>query len=256
MLTAENITLYRGGAAILDYICLSVRPGRLTAILGPNGAGKSSLLACLSGLERPDGGRVLLDDADVGAMPVRERARHIGLLPQSGQVHWDMKVHDLVALGRFPYRSRFGMTENCRPAIDCAMAVTGTSRFSGRQIFSLSGGERARVLLARLLAGEPQWLLADEPLANLDPAQQLEMMELLQDQAKIGHGVAVILHDLGHAAHFADDIILMHGGRILATGAKEDVLTPDNLARAFGIKVILGRTGRGRMNIRILGRID
>jgi iron complex transport system ATP-binding protein len=111
-------------------------------------------------------------------------------------------------------------------------------------------------LLARLLAGEPQWLLADEPLANLDPAQQLEMMELLQDQAKIGHGVAVILHDLGHAAHFADDIILMHGGRILAAGAKEDVLTPDNLARAFGIKVILGRTGRGRMNIRILGRID
>lgn len=245
VLAVEGITLRLGGRRVLGPISAAFAPGRVTAVLGPNGAGKSSLLACLAGLHTPDEGQVLLGGQPRSTFALRDLARQIGLLPQGGDVHWDVDVATLVALGRYPHRPRWGKTEADRQAVARAMKATDTAHFASRTMTALSGGERARVLMARVLAGEPQWLLADEPLANLDPAHQLETLACLRDVARGGAGVIVVLHDLGHALRVADEILLLCDGEAIAQGAPDAVLTPERIAATYSVAAEIGTTPDG-----------
>ena len=249
VLAVEGLSLRLGGRRVLGPVSAAFAPGRITAVLGPNGAGKSSLLACLAGLHRPNAGQVTFGGRPRSDHAMRDLARHIGLLPQGGDVHWDVDVATLVALGRYPHRARWGETGADRRAVARAMEATDTARFASRTMAALSGGERARVLMARVLAGEPQWLLADEPLANLDPAHQLETLACLRDVARGGAGVIVVLHDLGHALRVADEILLLRDGEAIAQGAPDVVLTPERIAATYGVAAEIGTTPSGERYI-------
>ena len=241
---ALGVTLER--ATVLTGLDARLAPGRVTAIVGPNGAGKSTLLACLAGLRRPGRGEVRLDGAPLHAMKAAERARRIGYLPQESAVHWNIAVRALVALGRYPHRA--GMAAESaqdRQAIAQALEELGLADFAQRLVGSLSGGERARVLLARVLAGRPDWILADEPMAALDLAHRYALMTHLRAVAVRGAGVAIVLHDLALAARMADDALLLDGGRLVAAGAAEDVLTPERLGSIFGVDFGWGRGADG-----------
>ncbi len=231
-LTFERLSVRLGRRAVLHDIGGALQAGRVTAILGPNGAGKSTLIKAAAALV-PVGGRVLVDDRDVARMDPRERARLIGYLPQDATVYWNMLARDVVALGRLPHGDR------CAAAIDTAMAMADVAVFAGRPIGELSGGERSRVLLARVLAGEPDWLLADEPLASLDPVHAIDMLDRLRQVAREGAGVVVVLHDLVQAARAADDIVLLKDGRVIAYGPPAAVLTPELIGLVFGIAVAM-----------------
>ena len=206
--------------------------GRIAVVLGPNGAGKSTLLRVAAGLIQASG-YVRIDERSVASLPSRERARAIGYLPQDHAVHWDVTARELVALGRAPHKSPFaGPDVADRAAIEAALAATDAAELAARRVLTLSGGERARVLLARVLAGEPQWLLADEPLASLDPAHQLDLLDRLRAAADAGMGVVLVLHDLAQAVRVADDILVLDAGQIVARTLDADVI-----ARVFGVSV-------------------
>lgn len=229
-LTLDRVTVDIGGRRVLHHIDAKFAPGRIAVVLGPNGAGKSSLLRASAGLIAAQG-RIALDGAPVAFLPPRDRARAIGYLPQDHSVHWDLTARDLVALGRAPHRSPFAAEgEADRDAIARALAATDATDLAERRVLTLSGGERARVLLARVLAGAPRWLLADEPLASLDPAHQLDLLDRLRVAADGGMGVVLVLHDLAQAARIADDILVLADGRVAA-----DTLDPATVARVFGV---------------------
>ena len=232
-LSLDSVSLDLGRRRVLDAVSASIAPGRVTVILGPNGAGKTSLLRVAAGLVIPSAGSVAIDAQPVAAMPRDARARAIGYLPQAGDVAWNMTARDVVALGRLAHRNADDAT-----AVAAALTATDTAALADRRVGELSGGERARVLLARVLAGEPQWLLADEPLASLDPAHQLDLLDRLRAVARGGAGVAVVLHDLAQAARVADDAILMADGHIVAAGPAPDILTPDRLGALFGVRMV------------------
>jgi iron complex transport system ATP-binding protein len=203
----------------LSGVSVPVDPGRITAICGPNGAGKSSLLQCLAGLLAPDQGAVKLEGADLASLHPRIRAQAIGYLPQDAEVAWDVSVRSLVALGRLPHRDR-GTAQ-----VEAALTALDLQAFAGRSVSHLSGGERARALLARVLAGEPQWILADEPLAALDLAHQLALLRNLRRAADEGAGVVLVLHDLALAMNHADRVIVLDRGTKAADGAPEEALS-------------------------------
>ena len=244
-LSASDISVRLGGRLVLDGVAAAFQPGRVTALLGPNGAGKSTLLACLAGLRTPDQGQATLDGEPLITLDRRERARRIGLLPQSGDVHWDIDVETLVGLGRFPHRQRWGSSVADDAAVAHAMAATDITDLRARGVLTLSGGERSRVLLARVLAGEPRWLLADEPLASLDPSHQLDVLDLLRRAASDGAGVIVVLHDLGHALRLADDVLLLREGRVIAFGPRDTVLTEAGITETYGVAAEIGQTREG-----------
>lgn len=231
----SGLSLVKGGTRILHGVSGRFRRGEVTAILGPNGAGKSSLLHCLAGLEPNAGGSVKIDGSPLASMKPRERACSIGFLPQQAEIHWNLSVHALVALGRLAHSGGGALTSADEAILDRVMADMDIAHLVQRPVLSLSGGERARVLLARVLAGEPRWLLADEPLASLDPAHQLTVLHHLRRAARGGTGVAVVVHDVNHAARIADHVVLMKDGAILADGRPETVLTPEWLERAFSV---------------------
>jgi iron complex transport system ATP-binding protein len=224
----------------LDGVSLELRGGGVTAICGPNGAGKSSLLACLAGLEP---GAVMLGDAALGSLPPRQRARAIGYLPQSAELAWDLSVETLVGLGRLPWDA--GAAADAA-AVESALAAMELDALRRRPVKQLSGGERARALLARVLAGEPRWLLADEPLANLDLAHQLALLAHFRALAGQELGVVLVLHDLAHAMNHADRVVVLDQGRIAADGPPAEALAAEVIARVWGVDAHwLG--GRGAM---------
>ena len=248
-LTTRVVTVMRGEHAALSRVSLSLAPGQMVAICGPNGAGKSTLLAALSGIEVPELGAVLLGTDLLQSRPARERASRIGLLPQNGEIAWDMTVARLVALGRLPQ----GDSE--RPdgvaAIARALTACDLTAFSERPVSTLSGGERARALLARVLAGEPRWLLADEPLAALDLAHQLRLLQVLRAAADEGRGVVLVLHDLTLAMNHADRVIVLNNGEIAADGAPEEALSSAVLAQVWGVEARwIGEPGQRALAIR------
>ena len=254
-LNVQNLGFVHGRTATLEGISATFEAGRLSVILGPNGAGKSTLLACLAGLRKPNSGNAKLADEDITAMPAPTRAKRIGLLPQGAETHWAITSEALVALGRIPHSRGAGASADDRRAIAAAMQATATDGFAHRPITQLSGGERARVLLARVLAGEPEWILADEPLANLDPGYQLDILDLLRQQARGGKGVVAVLHDLHHAVRFADHVVLLHQGSIFAQGAVDDVITAQNLATVYGIDALLSKDEDGATQLLIKGKM-
>lgn len=255
-LSVSDLSVSLGKRRVLHGIDAVLRPGKVTAILGPNGSGKSTLVRTLAGLLAPDTGTVTLGSTPLARLDPRERARRIGYLPQEATVHWDLGVADLVALGRLPHRAPFaGLSPEDQTAIDSAIEATGVRPLADRLVTQLSGGERARVLLARVLAGEPQWLLADEPLASLDPVHQLDMLDRLRALAAGCMGVVIVLHDLVQAARAADDVLLLRDGRPVVFGPAATALAHQPLRDAFGVEVMVIGDDQGRMLPVPIGRV-
>lgn len=216
----------------LEAATLDLRPGEITAICGPNGAGKSTLLAVLAGLLAPTTGTVSRDGAPLASITPRARARAIGYLPQNAEIAWDIDVATLAGLGRLPWRT--SATED-RAAVEQALAATDLLPLAHRRVSQLSGGERARALLARVLAGGPRWILADEPLAALDLAHQAALLRTFRALAGQGVGIVLVLHDLARAMNGADRAVVLDRARIVADGVPGLALRSEQLARTWGV---------------------
>nr|VFJ71427.1 MAG: iron complex transport system ATP-binding protein [Candidatus Kentron sp. FM]VFJ72621.1 MAG: iron complex transport system ATP-binding protein [Candidatus Kentron sp. FM]VFK18981.1 MAG: iron complex transport system ATP-binding protein [Candidatus Kentron sp. FM] len=236
-LTGEGLRVVLAGKTVLREVDVTIHPGYLTGILGPNGAGKSTLARALLGYLPLASGRVMLGGREIESYSGGERARRIGYLAQGHIVHWPLLVEKVVELGRMAHRrGGWAGAEADRRAVERALERAGVAHLRGRTMDTLSGGERARVLLARVLAGEPDILLADEPLTGLDPAYQLRILALLREFADQGLAVAIVLHDITLAARFCARLVLLRDGALLAKGTPGQVLTDAYLALAFGIE--------------------
>jgi iron complex transport system ATP-binding protein len=240
-LRLRGVSVRLGGRPVLTEVSLDLSPGTFVAIVGPNGAGKTSLLRAVIGLV-PHSGQIALGTEDLTRLSARERARRIAYLPQGHEVHWPLPARDIVALGRFPHGAadpdRLGETD--RQAVADAMRLTDTEALAHRSVTALSGGERARVALARVFAAGAPVILADEPTAALDPRYQIDVMRALRARAVAGALVVAVTHDLGLAARHADAVAVLHEGRLAAFGLPADALAPDLLRRVFGIEAYLG----------------
>jgi iron complex transport system ATP-binding protein len=235
-LTAQGLNVELAGRAVLKDISLSLASGHLVALVGPNGAGKTTLLRALAGL-LPSDGAIHVGGEALSSLALRDRARRFAYLPQGHIVHWPLPARDIVALGRYPH----GATDPARmsakdsEAVLRAMQATDVIGFSDRRVTELSGGERSRVALARVLAVEAPVILADEPTASLDPRYQLDVMKTLRAAADRGVLVIVVTHDLGLAARFADHLLVLSEGRLVAQGAPAAALSEQVMADVFRI---------------------
>ncbi len=232
----KDLVVVLKGRRILASVTAALQSGGMIALIGPNGAGKSTLLRSMAGLVASEQGEIRVDDQLLHSIDPVVRARRIAYVPQERTVAWPLPVRAVVALGRLPHQTARSIETNAdRRAIDAAMAAMDVTALADRPVLDLSGGERARVLMARALAQEPGILLADEPASGLDPAHQWALFEHLAQLAT--HGVLVIaaMHDLTLAARFSTHIVLMDEGRIVATGTPESVLAPQTLASIYGI---------------------
>ncbi|MEG3177127.1 ABC transporter ATP-binding protein [Sphingomonas sp. RB3P16] len=239
-LATEALSVRLGGVRVVTDVSVTLGGGALIGVIGPNGAGKSTLARALLGLVAHEG-RVTIDGADRATLSRATVARTIAYLPQSDTVHWPLSVARLVGLGRLPHLapfSRIGAADQA--AIDAALLATDTTHLAQRIVTELSGGERARVMLARALATGAPALIADEPLTALDPGHQLEIMALLQAQARAGALIVAVLHDLSLAARFCHRLLLLDGGRLVADGPPDAVLSDARLATVYGIRAWRG----------------
>ncbi|MEH3046751.1 ABC transporter ATP-binding protein [Sphingomonas adhaesiva] len=240
---ADALGVTLGQRHVVRDVSLAWQAGTFVGVLGPNGAGKSTLVRALLGL-LPHSGTVAIDGAPRAALSRAEIARRIAYLPQGQTLHWPVTVERLVALGRLPHLAPFSrLSPADRDAVAAAMARADVAHLAHRTATELSGGERARVLLARALAVGAPALIADEPLASLDPAHQIEGMELLRAQADAGGLVVAVLHDLTLAARFCDRVLVLANGVVAADGTPRDVLTPALLAQVYGITAFAGENG-------------
>jgi iron complex transport system ATP-binding protein len=235
-LTAQDLNVALSGRAVLHDVSLALPSGRLVALVGPNGAGKTTLLRALAGLV-PSEGIVHVGGDALSALSLRERARRFAYLPQGHMVHWPLPARDIVALGRYPH----GATDPARltptdaAAVARAMRIADVVDFAERPVTELSGGERSRVALARVLAVEAPVILADEPTSSLDPRHQIDVMKTLRLATGKGALVIVVTHDLGLAARFADTILVLSAGRLVSQGAPMEALSEQIMADVFRI---------------------
>jgi iron complex transport system ATP-binding protein len=235
-LSAQGVSVRLSGRPVLSDLSLALSPGHLVALVGPNGAGKTTLLRALAGLVPSDGAIHIGGDA-LSALSLRERARRFAYLPQGHVVHWPLPARDIVALGRYPH----GATDPARltprdsEAVLRAMQATDVVEFGARRVTELSGGERSRVALARVLAVEAPVILADEPTASLDPRHQIDVMKTLRTAADQGTLVIVVTHDLGLAARFADTVLVLSEGRLVSQGAPSEALSEQVMGEVFRI---------------------
>ncbi len=246
-LRIENLSAGYGKAQILRGINTQAKPGELIGLVGPNGAGKSCLLKTIAGLIRPDAGQVCISGQSITSLAPSERAKKIAWLSQDRSAVWALSVRALVALGRAPYRGRLGrLSPDDRAAIDTALVSADCTELQDRRFDTLSGGERARVLLARALAVGAPLLLADEPTASLDPYYQISIMQTLRDEAKNntndgGKIVIASLHDLSLAQQFCDRIWVMQDGKLVADDRADIALNGQILAEVFRVKIQQGQ---------------
>jgi iron complex transport system ATP-binding protein len=241
LLRAESIDLRLGlglgSPLVLQGASIDLYPGELHGLIGANGSGKSSLVRVLSGLLSPTSGTVHWPGRPLRQWTRSARAQYLGYLPQGTECHWQLTVERLVRLGRLPYGTPSDRSEH--PAIPEALAAMEISRLRQRPYHSLSGGEKIRVLFARILAGTPRVIIADEPLAGLDPFHQLKLLELLREWVRLHQrGVLLVLHDLTLASRFCHRLTLLHEGRVLASGSPASVCQEATLAQAFNIRVL------------------
>lgn len=235
-LAAEHLAFgYEQGRDVFSDITAVVRGGEVVGIVGPNGSGKSTLLRVMCGLLKPRNGRVLLDDKPLSSFSSLERARIIAFLPQSVQPAFSLSCFEIVCLGRFPHLSTFGAWgPHDREVARRCMAMTDTTVLSDRDFMTLSGGERQRVLVASVLAQEPDLLLLDEPTSALDIHHQIEIFALLKRLAGEGFGIGVVTHDLNLAGRYCDSLFLLAQNEgLVASGTPQAVLTEDLLSRAY-----------------------
>ncbi|MBK5940021.1 ABC transporter ATP-binding protein [Halochromatium roseum] len=257
VLRIEALSVQLGGRALLKDIDLEIKRGELFGLIGPNGAGKSTLVKAIVQL-LPSSGTVSLDGQPLAQLSARARAQRLAYLSQDDRLQWPISVQNLVALGRHPYRGSWwrgaglgsaglggrkggnAQAEADERAIEQAMQATDIWSLRERRADELSGGERARARLARVLAVEADVLLADEPVAALDPMHQLRVMELLRARCHAGQTVVVVLHDLTFASRFCDRLLLLDQGVAVASGQVETVLSPTHLASVYGVQAIIG----------------
>jgi iron complex transport system ATP-binding protein len=236
VVTVTGLSVRLGGREVVWKADFVLEAGKLTVLVGPNGAGKTTILRALVGLV-PSSGSIDLDGGPISRLPRRERARRIAYLPQGHVFHWPLAVADVVALGRMPHGAGAGdLGEADRAAVAEAIRICELEALADRPVTTLSGGERSRVALARVLAVQADIVLADEPTASLDPRHQLTVLGLLRDLTARGGTVLAVMHDLGLAARYADRVIALDGGTVIASGAAVEVLRPELLRRVFGVE--------------------
>lgn len=236
LLSASGIGYGIDGVSILNDIDFHVETGELVGLIGPNGAGKSSLLRLLTGIEKPDRGEIRLEGLSLAGISPQQRARTLGYLVQGAQAYWPFSVEKVVGLGRIPYQKWWRQqNDEDRAKVEQAMQVTETLAYRNRIVTTLSGGEQTLVMLARILATENRLILADEPVAALDPYHQLHVMEILRQHASGRRAAVVVLHDLSLAARFCDRLYLLSHGNLNNSGSVSEVLTADNIARVYGV---------------------
>lgn len=228
---------YPRGPRIIEDLTTEIEDGSFVAIVGPNGCGKSTLLRAIAKLLPPVVGSVILRGRDVSERSARELARELGMLPQSNSAPEGMRVVDLIARGRFPHRAPFARWSPLdEGAVAAAMHATAVTDLASRDVDALSGGQRQRVWLAMALAQDTPVVLLDEPTTFLDIAHQIDMMELFRRvNREQNRTIVAVLHDLGHAARYADRIIAMREGRIVLDGAPADILTAESVEAVFDL---------------------
>ncbi|MDO6461727.1 ABC transporter ATP-binding protein [Granulosicoccaceae sp. 1_MG-2023] len=237
-LELQKLTVSSGGRTLVNGVSASVPCGGLLGVIGPNGSGKSTLLRAVAQLLEFDGS-VSFNGTALGTLTRQARAREIAYLAQDGAVAWPMRVGEFVSLGRLPHRG-VSDSNTSREAVASALAAMELESLSLRRMDQLSGGERARARLARALAVDAPLLLADEPVAALDPYHQLNVMRLLRQQSERGRCIAVVLHDLTLTSRFCDQVLLMSGGSAVAFGDVRAVLTPANIQAVYQVNMISG----------------
>jgi iron complex transport system ATP-binding protein len=237
VLSAKDLTLKYDQRTVIDGLSVEIPEGKVTMIVGANACGKSTLLRGLSRLLKPVSGMVTLDGEDIHSRPAREVARTLGLLPQHPTAPDGITVRDLVGRGRYPHQGFFrSWSEKDDAAVQRALDATETLELAGRNVDELSGGQRQRAWIAMALAQETDVLLLDEPTTYLDLAHQVEVLDLITDlNRKRGTSVAIVLHDLNLAARYADHVIAMKAGQIVAEGAAGDVVTEELVRDVFGL---------------------
>ncbi len=236
VVSAHGVSVARGGRTLLDSVSLELRAGEVLALIGPNGAGKSTLLSLLSGDVAPDSGSVEFAGSEIGSWRLAELARRRGVLLQENQIMFPFTVHQVVEMGRAPWR-RTELEDDDNAAISEALAAADIIHLGSRRVPSLSGGERARVGFARVMAGRTGVLMLDEPTAALDLGHQEAILGLTRERAAAGDAVLVVLHDLNLAAAYADRIALLQEGRVVACDTPAEVLTAERVSRVYGTPV-------------------
>jgi len=246
-LEARQVVWHRGGVLVVDAVTLRPTAGATIGLLGPNGSGKSSLLRLLGGTAKPDSGEVTLDGAELGSLARRDVARAVAVVSQHAHTDTDIRVRDVVRLGRIPHRGFLGATATRdEVAVAAALEHTGLTDKADRLWHTLSGGERQRAHIARALAQEPRELLLDEPTNHLDIRHQLELLSLV---ARLPVTSVVALHDLNLAAMFCDEVIVLDRGRAVAGGPPAEVLTAELIAWVYGVRAHVRADELGRLTV-------
>ncbi len=244
-LMLQGASVFIQGAHLLEKVSFEVRPGKLVGLLGPNGAGKTTAVRALLGLQALSEGNAYLHDKPAHSLTAKQRALQVSYLPQMRKLAWPISVKEAVALGRFAYGGAMGRLSPADAlAVEDALGRCSLKGLADRSVASLSGGELARVHLARALASQAPALIADEPTAALDPGHSLDVLAALQSQARAGQAVLVVVHDLALAARFCDEIILLNQGRLVIQDRPEDALSAASLADVYGVK---GTWSRGQL---------
>ena len=246
VLKAHDAVVRRGGRTILGPLSLEIGPGEMTALVGPNGSGKSTLLRLFSGIWKPDSGDVFLDGAAINTRSRKEIARHISFVPQEMQIDFSFTVAEILAMGRYAHRGRFTpQSEVDREAVRLAATECDVTNLLGRAVNTLSGGERQRVLIARSLVAQPEFILLDEPTANLDIQHALDILELCRALAQKGKTVIVATHDFNSVTRFVTRLVLLQSGRLVAEGPRDAVLTQKAIQNVFQVEAELVATKAG-----------
>ena len=234
----ERLTTGYENTRIIENLNVSIQTGKITTIIGPNGCGKSTFLKTIGRILKKECGDIFLQEENMNTMSTKEIAKKLALLAQSPAAPGQLKVHELIAYGRYPHRKNVGrLTKEDIEKINWAMEVTHTEEFRDRELAALSGGQRQRVWLAMALAQETDILLLDEPTTYLDMAHQLEVLEIVQQLNKnFGCTIIMVLHDLNHAARFSDELIVMRKGKVLHTGTPVQIMTTEVLKEVFQIE--------------------
>jgi iron complex transport system ATP-binding protein len=237
-LGASDLSLGYGTTPIVEALTVEIAAGAVTAIVGPNACGKSTLLRGLARLLSPSAGQVILDGTDIAKLRTKDVARRLGLLPQSSIAPEGITVADLVTRGRFPHQTMLRQFSRAdQQAVADAMAATGVTSIAGRPVDELSGGQRQRVWVAMVLAQETPLILLDEPTTFLDIAHQIELLDLFSElNIEQGRTIVTVLHDLNHACRFADEVIAMKAGSIVAKGKPADIVTAELVEEVYGLR--------------------
>lgn len=257
ILQGKQLSLQFNQRMILKSVDIDVRPGELLGLIGPNGAGKTSLLRSLAGLQKTDTGSVCLNNVELDQINRKQLARTLAYLEQGAPAHWPLRVSRLVELGRLPFLNPWEkLSGNDREIVNFAMQQAEVEQFAERTVNTLSGGERLRVLIARMFATQANILLADEPIAALDPYHQLHTMELFRDHCDRGGSAVVVMHDLNMASRFCHRLALMDTGEIVSEGSPRQVLSTERLSAVYGIESELFNNESTGLTVIAKGRLQ